>query len=519
MRSTQLHSNQESKIENCFITVCICPFYGVIISGSLECSALHGGAIAVSENAKLTVEKCLFSECVDTFPSTYGYGGAVFSNGSDCFIENSSFSKCTGTGSHPIGGAFTHITNRSSIIVGCSFENCSAAYGGSVAWYHGGSGSIYNSVFKCSRATLRYAGTVFLQHHKSDFVISNCHLYKGDAPLGSGGFDASDNINNKSLEIQFCLFENNTVQKLSHGADIFIGNGYSLDNNTVQILHCLSYSIATRKVVQCAKYALSCGDDDGVAYDSYLPSPQSEIHISNSGNDVNTCGGVGSECQTVEYGVTRWREQLNQNVYMGEEVFVEDIIEIDWRNIVLSGIENGKSTIKSLETSLTDHLISVGNGSLNAKRISFACVFNRSAITIGSSGSLQLELCSFTKSAQSNQPSIQPLINAENGYVTIESVNVTRYRMCTKWWMFECIMRCRVVADGNGGGALFLSLQNTCSATISSCSFEECEAPFGSHVGYGGGIFLDLGHSDASLTIETPSFSVEKPNKAKHGND
>ncbi|KAH7831248.1 putative Protein tyrosine and serine/threonine kinase [Monocercomonoides exilis] len=246
-----------------------------------------------------------------------------------------------------------------------------------------------------------------------------------DAPLGAGGFDTSNNDHNKSLIIRLCLFENNTVQKSTHAADIFIGKGYSLDNNTVQILHCLSYSTAPRKVVQCDVYAEFC-DDRGIACDSYLPYPQSEIHISESGSDVNTCGGVGSECQTVEYGVTMWREQLNQNVYMGEEEFEEDIIEIGWRNIVLNGIENGKSAIKSLETSLTDHLISIGNGSLNAKRISFVCVFNRSAMTVGSSGSLQLELCSFTKSAQSNQPSTQPLINAENGYLTIESVNVSQ---------------------------------------------------------------------------------------------
>ncbi|KAH7824771.1 putative Protein tyrosine and serine/threonine kinase [Monocercomonoides exilis] len=433
---------------------------------------------------------------------------------------------------------------------------------GSVAWYMGGSGSILDSVFKCSYASV-YAGTVFLQLQKYDFVISNCYLNKGDTQCGAGGFDTSENNNNKSLEIQFCLFENNTVQKLSHGADIFIGKGYSLNNHTVQILYCLSYSTAPRKVVQCAQYALDCGDDKGVAYDSYLPSPQSEIHISNSGNDVNTCGGVGSECKSIEYGVTRWREQLNQNVYMGEEVFVEDIIEIDWMNIVLNGITNSKSAIKCHEASLTDHLISIGNGSLNAKRISFVCVFNRSAITIGSSGSLQLELCSFTKSAQSNQPSIQPLINAENGYMTIEFVNVSQFvfsQGCafatsdcksiiisnTSFSDIECAQnggclsaswskisegtfstsinncifkRCRVVADGNGGGALFLSLQNTCSATISSCSFEECEAPFNSQVGFGGGIFLDLVHSNATFAITTPSFSVEKPNKAKHGND
>ncbi|KAH7824604.1 putative Protein tyrosine and serine/threonine kinase [Monocercomonoides exilis] len=500
MHSKHLRSNQESKIENCFITVCICPFYGVIISGSLEgdiafedcsfseCSALHGGAIAVSNRAKLAVEKCVFSECIDTFPTAYGYGGAVFSNGSNCEITNSSFSKCAGTGSGPIGGAFAHISNNFSIVIDSTFENCSASYGGSVAWYTGGSGSIYNTVFKCSRATL------------------------------------------------------STIED--------------------HIIHCFSHSMAPRKVVLCAEYAEPC-NDKGVAYNSWLPDPQPEIHISNSGSDVNTCGGAGSECQTVEYGVTRWNSYLKQNVLMSSEEFEEDIIEIDWKNIVLNGIENGKSTIKCHEASLTDHLISIGNGSLNAKRISFACAFNRSAVAVMSSGSVQLELCSFTKSAQSNQPSTQPLINVENGYVTIMSVNVSQFVFsqgcafatsncksitisntsfsdieCTQnggclsasWSersdgtfstsINNCIFkRCRVVADGNGGGALFLSLQNTCSATISSCSFEECEAPFDSQVGYGGGIFLDLGHSDAAFAITSPSFSVEKPNKAKHGND
>eukprot|EP00770_Monocercomonoides_exilis_P000944 MONOS_937.1-p1 / transcript=MONOS_937.1 / gene=MONOS_937 / organism=Monocercomonoides_exilis_PA203 / gene_product=unspecified product / transcript_product=unspecified product / location=Mono_scaffold00015:202594-210570(+) / protein_length=2658 / sequence_SO=supercontig / SO=protein_coding / is_pseudo=false len=606
MHSKHLRSNQESKIENCFITACICPFYGVIISGSLgygdfsstntsfirslntyshknysnttqsftegdiafedctfsECSALHGGAIAVSENAKLTVEKCVFSECIDTFQEIFAYGGAVFSNGSNCEITNSSFSKCAGIGLSSIGGAFAHISNRFSLILGCSFENCSAAYGGSVAWYTGGSGSIYNSIFKNSKALTYYAGTIFLQVHKYDFEISNCYLFKGDAQIGAGGFDASENVNNKSLEIQFCLFENNTVQKSTHTADIFIGSCYNDRTIKEHIISCFSYSMAPRKVVLCAEYAGPC-NDKGVAYDSYLPSPQPEIHISNSGSDVNTCGGAGSECQTVEYGVTRWNSYLKQNVLMSSEEFEEDIIEIGWRNIVLNGIESSKSAIKSLEISLTDHLISIGNGSLNAKRISFVCVFNRSVITVESSGSLQLELCSFTKSAESNQPSTQPLIYAENGYVTIESVNVSQFMFSqgcafatsdcksitisnTSFSDIECVQnggclsaswsersdgtfstsinncifkRCRVVTDGNGGGALFLSLQDSYAATISSCSFEECKAPFDIHEGYGGGIFLDLGHSDAAFAITSPSFSVEKPNKAKHGND
>ncbi|KAH7816732.1 uncharacterized protein MONOS_10513 [Monocercomonoides exilis] len=78
---------------------------------------------------------------------------------------------------------------------------------------------------------------------------------------------------------------------------------------------------------------------------------------------------------------------------------------------------------------------------------------------------------------------------------------------------------CVVSGDGNGGDSLFLSLPSTFSTTISGCSFEECEAPFGSQEGFEGGIFLDLEHSDAVFAVTNPSFSSEKPNKAKHGNN
>ncbi|KAH7819654.1 putative Protein tyrosine and serine/threonine kinase [Monocercomonoides exilis] len=601
----QKHSLQESKMEGCMVADCVCPFYGVLISGSrgcgfgssntsfirskntishqnftneaqsfsegeikfedcnfTECSAVHGGAIAVSESAKLTVDKCTFSECTDTFDGYYGYGGAIFSNGSDCSIENSLFNCCRGTGNFPIGGAFTHITNKFSIVIGCSFENSSAAYGGSVAWFIGGSGSIYNTVFKCSKAFKCFAGTVYLQFHKVDFVISNCFLLNGNSKRGAGGFDVSDNDNNKNVKIQFCLFENNTVQKSTHAADIYIGKGFSLTDNTVQILRSFTLSTAPRKVVQCSVFAEKCGDK-GVAYDSYLPAPQPEIHISNSGRNVDTCGRTGSECQTVEYGVTRWNSYLGQNVLISSEEFKEDMIDIDWRNIVFVGTESNSSVIKCHEASSNGCLISIGNGSLNAKRISFVCVFNRSAIAVGSSGSVQLELCSFTKSTQSTQPLTKSLIRVDEGSLTMEFVNVSGFSFSqgcaialsdcksvslsnTSFWDIEseqnggCLNavrsegfedgcdasisgctfeHCVVSGDGNGGGALFLSLPNTFSTTISSCSFEECEAPFDSQEGYGGGIFLELGHSDASLTIETPSFSSEKPNKAKHGND
>eukprot|EP00770_Monocercomonoides_exilis_P012615 MONOS_12558.1-p1 / transcript=MONOS_12558.1 / gene=MONOS_12558 / organism=Monocercomonoides_exilis_PA203 / gene_product=unspecified product / transcript_product=unspecified product / location=Mono_scaffold00701:27999-34796(+) / protein_length=2040 / sequence_SO=supercontig / SO=protein_coding / is_pseudo=false len=601
----QKHSLQESKIEGCAVTDCVCPFYGVLISGSrgcgfgssntsfirsrntishqnftnraqsfsegeikfedcnfTECSAANGGAILVCGSAKLTVGKCIFLGCYNTFSDMYGHGGAIFSDGSDCNIENSIFNNCRGAREWTIGGAFAQITNNLSIVIGCSFENCSAIYGGSVAWDEGVWGSLFNSVFESSRALRCYAGTVFLQEPRTDFEISNCYLLKGDAPTGAGGIDVSYNDYKTNLKIKFCLFENNTVQKSTHAADIFIGPGFSLADASVQILQCLTLSTAQRKVVQCVEYAWDCGDK-GVAYDSYLPAPQSEIHISNSGSDVNTCGGTDSECQTVEYGVTRWKEQLNQNVYMNGEEFEEDMIDVKWRNIVLSGAENNSSAIKCREASSNDCLISIGNGSLNAKRISFVCVFNRSAIAIGCSGLLELELCSFAKSSQSTQPSTKSLIQVEEGSLTMKFVNVSGFGFSqgcaialsdcksvslsnASFWDVEseqnggclnavwsegsengceasisgCIFEhCVVSGDGNGGGALFLSLPSTCTATISGCSFEECEAPFGSQEGFGGGIFLDLEHSDAGFAITAPSFSSEKPNKAKHGND
>eukprot|EP00770_Monocercomonoides_exilis_P013405 MONOS_13352.1-p1 / transcript=MONOS_13352.1 / gene=MONOS_13352 / organism=Monocercomonoides_exilis_PA203 / gene_product=unspecified product / transcript_product=unspecified product / location=Mono_scaffold00814:24333-29471(+) / protein_length=1713 / sequence_SO=supercontig / SO=protein_coding / is_pseudo=false len=392
--------------------------------------------------------------------------------------------------------------------------------------------------------------------------MSNSYLLKGDSQLGSGGFDVSFNDYSKIVNIQFCLFENNTVQKTTHAADIYIGKGYSLLNNTIQILQSFTLSTAPRKVVQCITYALDCGDR-GASYDSYLPTAQPEILISNSGSDEDTCGGTNSECQTVEYGVTRWNSYLGQNVFMDSEEFKEDMIDIDWRNIVLIGAENNSSVIKSREASSNDCLISIGNGSLNAKKISFACVFNRSAIAIGSSGSIRLELCSFTKSAQSTQASTKSLIQVEEGSLTIELVNVSGFGFSqgsaialsdcktislanASFWNVEseqnggCLNalwcegsvngceasisgcnfeHCIISGDGNGGGALFLSLPNTCSATISGCFFEECEAPFDSQVGFGGGIFLNLEHSDAAFAITNPSFSSEKPNKAKHGKD
>eukprot|EP00770_Monocercomonoides_exilis_P008155 MONOS_8113.1-p1 / transcript=MONOS_8113.1 / gene=MONOS_8113 / organism=Monocercomonoides_exilis_PA203 / gene_product=unspecified product / transcript_product=unspecified product / location=Mono_scaffold00297:2069-10174(-) / protein_length=2330 / sequence_SO=supercontig / SO=protein_coding / is_pseudo=false len=599
------HSLQESKIEGCAVTDCVCPFYGVLISGSCgcgfgssntsfirskntishqnftnraqsfsegeikfedcnftECSAANGGAIFVSGSAKLTVGKCIFLGCYNTYNEHYGHGGAVFSDGSDCNIENSFFNNCRGTGEWTVGGAYTHLTNNFSIVIGCSFENCSAIYGGSVAWDEGASGSLFNSVFKNSRALVRYAGTVFLQEPRTDFEISNCYLLKGDTQRGAGGIDISFNDYNKNLKIQFCLFENNTVQRSMQGADIFIGPGFSLDDNTCQILQCLTLSTAQRKVVQCVEYAETCGDK-GVVYDSCLPTPQSEIHIRTSGNNANTCGGTGSECQTVEYGVTRWNSYLGQNVFMASEEFEEDMIDVEWRKIVLSGAENNSSAIKCSEASSNDCLISIGNGSLNAKRISFVCVFNRSAIAIGSSGLLELELCSFAKSDQSTQPSIKSVIQVDEGSLTMKFVNVSGFGFsqgcaialsdcksvslsnasflnveseqnggCLNAVWSEgsengceasisgCIFEhCVVSGDGNGGGALFLSLPSTYSATISGCSFEECKAPFGSQEGFGGGIFLDLEHSDAGFAITAPSFSSEKPNKAKHGND
>ncbi|KAH7820464.1 uncharacterized protein MONOS_8745 [Monocercomonoides exilis] len=601
----QRHSFQESKIEGCTVTDCVCPYYGVLISGSrgcgfsssntsfirskntishqiytnktqsfsdgeikfedckfTECSAVHGGAITVSGSAKLTVDKCTFTKCTDTFPNTYGYGGAILSNGSDCSIENSIFNNCRGTEKESIGGAFAHIANKFSLIFGCSFENCSAAYGGSVAWHLGGSGSIYDSVFENSKALIWFAGTVFLQYQKFDFVMSNCYLFKGDAPHGAGGFDATHNTELKNLQTQFCLFESNTVQKSTHAKDIFLGFCYNESTITEHIICCLSYSMAPQKVVLCAKYALECGDD-GVAYDSYLLSPQSEIHISHSGSDVNTCGGTGSECQTVEYGVTRWNSYLGQNVFMTSEEFEEDMIEIDWRNIVLSGAENNSSAIKCHEASSNDCLISIGNGSLNAKMVRFVCVFNRSAIAIGSSGLLELELCSFAKSSQSTLPSTKSLIQVEEGSLTMKFVNVSGFgfsqgcaialsdcksvslsnasflnveseqnggclnAVWSEGFEDSCdssinkctFEHCIVSGDGNGGGALFISLPNTCSTTISRCYFEECEAPFDSQEGFGGGIFLNLENSDSAFAITDPSFSSEKPNKAKHGND
>ncbi|KAH7827216.1 uncharacterized protein MONOS_13237 [Monocercomonoides exilis] len=355
-------------------------------------------------------------------------------------------------------------------------------------------------------------GTVFYRHNKQDIVISNCSISGGSAPLGAGGLDISDNDHNTSLLIQFCLFENNTVQKDTHAADIYLGKGYDADTAVNEIKHCFTLSNAPRHVVICARFAEECGDR-GVAHDDWLPSPPSEIRISKDGSDINTCGNIGSECKTVEYGVTRWRSQLNQSILLFSENYIENYIEINSKHIEIIGVAANESKVMCLANSTTVDLFYVANGFLKVGNTSFVCVFNRTAIHAVSSGTLQLELCAFTKDLSSNLPSTQSLLQVDEGELNMRSVKMSGFAFAQGCAVAinDCKMSTlvnasfsNIVSNQNGGCMSVVcseALEESCSISFDTCEFDTC-CTQGDDTG-GGGLFICLSAGFSCAVADT----------------
>eukprot|EP00770_Monocercomonoides_exilis_P016148 MONOS_16099.1-p1 / transcript=MONOS_16099.1 / gene=MONOS_16099 / organism=Monocercomonoides_exilis_PA203 / gene_product=unspecified product / transcript_product=unspecified product / location=Mono_scaffold01504:2380-7643(-) / protein_length=1684 / sequence_SO=supercontig / SO=protein_coding / is_pseudo=false len=83
---------------------------------------------------------------------------------------------------------------------------------------------------------------------------------------------------------------------------------------------------------------------------------------------------------------------------------------------------------------------------------------------------------------------------------------------------------CAVEEEENeiGGGALFCEASSKTSLLINGCKFYGCTAPYeGGISGYGGGMMLNMLNEEEEETfvISSPTFSSDKPNNAKYGQD
>ncbi|KAH7815391.1 uncharacterized protein MONOS_12513 [Monocercomonoides exilis] len=559
-------------LEGCEFTDCEQPFYGVIVGGLPEnsflfrnssfiksreiftnqnysdsgksfsndnvtfvdcnftkCCSVHGGAITVSGNSKLNVASCNFVECYDTFNQNYGYGGAVFCSGSDCELRSSTFNKCSGKGQSSIGGALTHITSGFSTIIKCSFDSCSAAFGGTVAWYMGGSGSVYDSDFEGNKATLHYAGTLMMINVKTNMMISNCFIAGGTAPLGAGGIDAGMNGNYASFNFAYCLFQRNSVNYVYHAADVFFGKYFSAASAQNSLQFCFSLSTFKNRVVLCNGYAEDCGY--GAPYNQWLPDALENIFVKNAGSDKVACGGIGNECKTVKYGITSWNYYMNNSVIVAGELFEEEALDIEWKKIRVSCIENGSTILKCLYSSTKEGWINIGNGTLELCKASVVCVSNRSAAIVGKDGSLVLERCSIAKDSECQNPSTRSLLKIEGGFLGIKSANVTGFSFsegCAvevvdgKVVRFEGTYFSSITSEANGGCVSVMwekEMNDQCEVCFVDCNFTECSTN-GTDT-CGGGLCVNL-QAKSVLIVNRSEFcgcmaGVEEEKKGKGG--
>ncbi|KAH7816302.1 uncharacterized protein MONOS_10033 [Monocercomonoides exilis] len=551
-------------LEGCEFTDCEQPFYGVIVGGLPEksflfrnssfiksreiftnqnysvsgksfsndnitfvdcnftkCCSVHGGAITVSGNSKLNVASCNFAECYDTFNQNYGYGGAIYCSGSDCELRSSTFNKCSGKGQSSIGGALTHVTSGFSTIIKCSFNSCSAAYGGAVAWYMGGSGSVYDSDFEGSKATLKYAGTLMMINVKTTMKISNCSIAGGTSQLGAGGIDAGMNGYYASFSFAYCLFQRNSVNYVYHAADVFFGKYFSAASAQNSLQFCFSLSTFKNRVVLCNEYAEDCGY--GAPYNQWLPHALENIFVKNAGSDKVACGGIGNECKTVKYGITSWNYYMNNSVIVAGELFEEEALDIEWKKIRVSGSEDGSTILKCLYSSTKEGWINIGNGTLELSKASVVCVSNRSAAIVGKDGSLVLEQCSIAKDSECQNPSMRSLLKIEGGTNGTDTCGGALYvRLQERGGLIMnqtafcgCMAGVEEEKKGKGGG-IFVDCRKTDSFVFSDLKFESCDAFAGKNM------FMFSNDLNQSVCADRFVFDVRETEKEKNlfvGND
>ena len=236
-------SIHNSKFINCSTTggggAMWCSNYNISYCSFINCSADGGGAVICDKDTNLF--KCDFIDC-------RANGAGALDMGTDCSASDCSFSNCT---VNDRGGAIM-IGGENCEVLTSNFTDCSAYFGGSIAFQIGVNATKSNRISNCRFVNSRAnEGGVISIEGNANSVISNstfidCHannyagaIYINSVNTNIEGCDfircIADNngaaivISQKDVAVNGCNFEE---CKSDYGGAIFIDNDNAIIRNS-----------------------------------------------------------------------------------------------------------------------------------------------------------------------------------------------------------------------------------------------------------------------------------------------
>ncbi|MGN1362451.1 MAG: hypothetical protein ACI4VU_01845 [Methanobrevibacter sp.] len=309
-----------------------------------------------SSGKLLTINNCTFENCYGNYAgavTTY-YGGAA-----NMIIINSIFRNCHSTG---YGGAISVSSSRFANITDSIFEDCSANYGGSIAFFNTKGGSKVNNCLFINSSAIKNQSIIYAKGLENlDFnfwgnnskpdnnlvssvskidkwvvlnLIANTSFVSvgNQIPFGYDFTKYTDGINNFTLE--------NQMPNLIFSVNSKLGK---FSNNTISTENGKASNIYTPENMGDETVSILLKND---IVDNYnfriLASSDSIIFVSDVGNDKTGNGSIKNPYKTIQYALSQVTNVKNV-IYIKKGIYKENNLEI-FKNVTIIG-EDKYSTI------------------------------------------------------------------------------------------------------------------------------------------------------------------------------
>ncbi|KAH7823971.1 uncharacterized protein MONOS_5178 [Monocercomonoides exilis] len=523
----------------------------------------EGGAVLITGNATLTIERTTFLNCKCAFLKNDFGGGAISATGTGFIsIANSSFKNNSCVSLY--GGAiriYMKSAGDVSITDSTFIENEGPHFGAFEIIEQASTTIVDSCTFYRNKAKTYYGGSIsFGRIFCNNSLLSNCSFKESSSAMYAGAIFISRNATIAyPTEIRFLFFDQNTCRN-NKGTDIAIRSSNLTFYNANNFSTCFSTSLEKR-IVFCTNE----GEWDCITHEpkeNWIPTNDPLlIHVDPSKEDNVACGNVGRECKTIGFAITRWLQPELQKVYVSRVNHLETSIAINGRNVKTSiegsgdrptitsknldgwlvTITTGSFTVTdfsivvdtsvSLESSL--FLVSNAEGKLNLVQCEIAAdstnrVLEHSQFSL-LGGTVNLTLCEirgfslqgcglFQKESASSllfeggsvcdiarSRGNGTIIGKTLGDGEILAISNITFRNCT--------------SSAENGGAFGLCLDSGSQLRIgqmSQVAFEECSAPNSEKQGKGGALYLLFDQGANDFILKSISFSGCRAWKGKN---
>lgn len=234
-----------------------------------ESNSAGNGAAIYNEGLNTEIYKSLFknNEGVTGFYNNYNYcyGGAIYSQGENIFIDASTFIK-NGNPESCYGGAL-YLTGNISNVENCEFDSNFAFEGGAI-YLQANESRVYNSKFISNKANLGSAISL---------MANDCRIVKSEFTNNIAKASGTIYVNGSQGKVYSCKFSDNSA--FSGGGVYWQGSDGVLHDSTFMYNEAEMGGAVYWNGINGEIYSLKFVFNDALDSDDDIYAPQSEVNI------------------------------------------------------------------------------------------------------------------------------------------------------------------------------------------------------------------------------------------------